>query len=89
MIFPKKKNLPFFQSFKTFNFRCKKITIPQFCLLFLKTAHHAYSIDPTNDKSVEVGHFFKKLPPFCLAAGAKKFISYDKWRAFRLSHKAL
>ena len=58
MIFPKKKNLPFFQSFKTFNFRCKKITIPQFCLLFLKTAHHAYSIDPTNDKSVDVGHFF-------------------------------
>ena len=47
MIFPKKKNFHFFQSFKTFNFRCKKITMPQFCLLFLKTAHHAYSIDPT------------------------------------------
>ena len=26
MISPKKNNLPFFQSFKTFNFRCKKIT---------------------------------------------------------------
>ena len=64
MIFPKKKNFPFFQSFKTFNFRCKKITIPQFCLLFLKNAHHAYSIDPTMIKVLKQDIFLKNCRPF-------------------------
>ena len=48
LFFQRKKIYLFFQSFKTLNFRCKKNNyLPQFCLLFLKTAHHAYSIDPT------------------------------------------
>ena len=48
IIFPKKKNLPFFSIFQDFKFSLQKNNyLPQFCLLFLKTAHHAYSIDPT------------------------------------------
>ena len=50
LFFQRKKIYLFFSIFQDFKFSLQKNNyLPQFCLLFLKTAqaHHAYSIDPT------------------------------------------
>ena len=65
--FFQRKKITFFQSFKTFNFRWKK-TATSILLIISKNCPSRLLNWSHYDKSVEVGHFFKKLPPFCLAA---------------------